>query len=55
MSWKRVYGRKLLVQLHPLTYIEITNYFNYEPRFDGAFSRNIAFIEYMLTEKILNC
>ena len=26
--------------LHPLNSIEITNYFNYEPRFSGVFSRN---------------
>ena len=26
--------------LHPLTYIEIINYFDYEPRFNGVFSRN---------------
>ena len=26
--------------LHPLNSIEITNYFNYEPRFIGVFSRN---------------
>ena len=26
--------------LHPLNSIEITNYFNYEPRFNGVFSRN---------------
>ena len=26
--------------LHPLSNIEITKYFNYEPRFNGAFSRN---------------
>ena len=29
-----------LVPLHPLNNFDITNYFNYEPRFDGAFSRN---------------
>ena len=26
--------------LHPLNNIEITNYFNDEPRFNGVFSRN---------------
>ena len=26
--------------LHPLNNIEIINYFNYEPRFNGVFSRN---------------
>ena len=26
--------------LHPLSNIEITNYFNYEPRFNGVFSRS---------------
>ena len=30
---------KILVPLHPLNNIEITNYFNYEPRFNGVFSR----------------
>ena len=30
----------MLVPLHPLSNIEITNYFNYEPRFNGFFSRN---------------
>ena len=29
-----------MVLLHPLSNIEITNYFNYEPRFNGVFSRN---------------
>ena len=32
--------KNLLVLLHPLNSIEITNYFNYEPRFNGTFSRN---------------
>ena len=32
--------KKILVPLHPLNYIEITNYFKYEPRFIGVFSRN---------------
>ena len=31
---------KLLVPLHPLNNIQITNYFNDEPRCNGAFSRN---------------
>ena len=31
---------KFLVLLHFLNNIEITNYFNYEPRFTGFFSRN---------------
>ena len=31
--------KKLLVPLHPLNNIEITNYFKYEPRFNGVFSR----------------
>ena len=30
-----------IVSLYPLNNIEITNYFNYEPRPDGVFSRNI--------------
>ena len=29
-----------LVLLHPLSNIDITNYFNYKPRFHGVFSRN---------------
>ena len=28
------------VQLHPLSNIKITKYSNYEPRFNGIFSRN---------------
>ena len=32
--------KKYLVLLHPLSNIEITNYFNYKPRFNGVFSRN---------------
>ena len=32
--------KKKLVLLHPLNNIEITNCFNNEPRFNGAFSRN---------------
>ena len=31
---------KFLVLLLPLSNIEITKYFNYEPRFDGVFPRN---------------
>ena len=31
---------KFLVPLHPLNNIEITKYLNYEPRFNGAFSKN---------------
>ena len=30
----------MLVLLHPLSNIEITNYMKYEPRFNGVFSRN---------------
>ena len=33
-------NQKLLVLLHPLSNIEITNYFNYELRINGDFSRN---------------
>ena len=33
-------NQKLLVLLHPLNNIEITNYFNYELRINGDFSRN---------------
>ena len=29
-----------MVPLHPLSNIEIAKYFNYEPRFNGAFSEN---------------
>ena len=32
--------KKNLVPLHPLSNIEITEYFNYKPRFNGVFSRN---------------
>ena len=42
-SWKNrkwIYGWKFLVPLHPWNNIAITNYFNYEPRFDGVLSRN---------------
>ena len=28
------------ILLHPLSNIEITNHFNYEPRFNGVISRN---------------
>ena len=31
---------KVFILSHPLNNIEIVNYFNYEPRFNGAFSRN---------------
>ena len=33
-------NKKLLFPLHPLSNIEITNYFNYERRFNGTFSRD---------------
>ena len=33
--------KKFLVPLHPLKNIEITNYFNYEPRFNGVFQETI--------------
>ena len=46
-SWKsrkkiygQIYGQKFSVLLHPLSNIEINNYFSYEPRFNGVFSRN---------------
>ena len=32
--------KNLLVALHPLSNIEITKCFNYEPRFYGVFSKN---------------
>ena len=32
--------KKILFSLHSLNNIEITNYFNNEPRFNGFFSRN---------------
>ena len=35
-----IYGWKVLVLLHTLNNVEITNYFKYEPRFNGVFSRN---------------
>ena len=34
-TWKN-----FLVLLHPLNNVKITNYFNYESRFNGVFSRN---------------
>ena len=37
-SRKRIYGQKNLVLLHNLSNIEITKYFNCEPRFIGAYS-----------------
>ena len=33
-----IYDSKFLVPLHPLNNIEVTNYFNDEPRFNGLFS-----------------
>ena len=33
--------KKILVLLHPLNNIEITNYFNYEPRFNALFQKTI--------------
>ena len=39
-SKKRIYGQKFLVTNHPLSNIDITNSFNYEPRFNGVYSRN---------------
>ena len=33
-------NKKVLFPLHPLSNIEITNYFNYERRFNGTFSRD---------------
>ena len=32
--------KKCFVPLHPLSNIEITQYFNYEPRFNGVYSRD---------------
>ena len=40
-SRKWINYKKFLVLLHPLSNIEITNYSNYEPKFNGIFSRNI--------------
>ena len=37
---KRIYRWKVLVPLHPLNNTEITNYFEYEPRFNGVFLKN---------------
>ena len=36
----REYWIKTVSPLHPLNKVEITNYFNYEPRFNGLFSKN---------------
>ena len=35
-----VNGQKLLVPIHLLSNIEITNYFNNEPTFNGVYSRD---------------
>ena len=32
--------QEFCISLHPLSNIEITNYFNYEPRFNGIFVRH---------------
>ena len=37
---RRYMDKKFLFPLHPLRNIETTNYFNYEPRVNGVFSRN---------------
>ena len=37
---QRINEYKFLFPLHSLSNIKTTNYFNYEPRFDDAFSRN---------------
>ena len=37
----RGYIDKNLVLLHPLNNIEITNYFKYEPRFNGIFQEAV--------------
>ena len=37
----RGYIDKNLVLLHPLNNIEITNYFKYEPRFNGIFQEEV--------------
>ena len=36
----REYWIKTVSPFHPLNKVEITNYFDYEPRFNGLFSRN---------------
>ena len=33
-------NKNSLVLLHPLNNIKITNYFNYEPKFNGVFAKN---------------
>ena len=37
---KKIYRENILVLLHPLNSIKITNCFKYEPRFNGVYSRN---------------
>ena len=37
---RRTGREKILIPLHPLNNIEITNYFKYEFRFNDVFSRN---------------
>ena len=39
-SRTRIFKEHCLVPLHPLNNIEITNYFNYESKFDGVCSIN---------------
>ena len=39
-SKSRIHEKIFLVLLHPLNNIEITNCFNYEPRFNDVFSKN---------------
>ena len=40
ISRKRIYEHKFSFPLHPLNNIEITNYYSYETRFNGVFSRS---------------
>ena len=40
MYCHELHGSKFLVLLHLLSKIEITTYFNYEPRFNGIYSRD---------------
>ena len=37
---RKYMNKKFLLLLHPLSNIEITEYFNHEPRFNSVFSRN---------------
>lgn len=46
------YGSDVLVLPHPLRNIEITDYLNYKPKFNGVFQRdNLCISEISMTNK----